>query len=147
MTIQYIDCAQGSDIWHYVRLGIPTASEFHTVMMKLKGGGVSRTRHRYMCRLAGERITGEPAAHYRSQPMWRGSQMEDEARSYYSVLTNVEVRPAGFILDDVRRVGCSPDGLVGDDGLVELKSNNPELVVDLIVNDQMPDEHYAQCQG
>lgn len=148
MTRTLIECDQGSDAWFRYRMGIPTASEFHTVMLELKRGGESKTRRTYMLKLAGERVTGEPTSFsYTNQTMVRGKLIEDEARAYYLLMTNAEIRRVGFILNTELQCGCSPDALVGKDGMLEIKSKFPHLICDLILADEMPAEHYAQCQG
>ena len=117
MTVEIIDCEQGSPEWYQARLGIPTASCFKDV----KAQGEGKVRSTYMRRLAGEIITGQPAETFRSPEMERGSRMEDEARANYIFGWN-NTRPTrvGF----VRRayVGCSPDALLGDDGVLEIKT-------------------------
>jgi YqaJ-like viral recombinase domain len=147
MSIHILDCEQRSYQWHHYRLGIPTASEFHTVMTTLKSGGETAARRTYMHKLAGEQITGEPHASYLSQAMLRGQLIEDAARAYYSLMTNHEIQRVGFILDDELRCGASPDGLVGDDGMLEIKSRAAHLLCEDILADQLHPQHYAQCQG
>jgi len=147
MTVEIIDCVQGSPEWFQVRLGIPTASCFSQVLAK----GEGKVRATYMRRLAGEIITGQPAETFKSPEMERGSRMEDEARANYTFGWN-STRPTrvGFM----RRayVGCSPDALLSDDGVLELKTQKPELLIathDAGEKDKkwFPPEHIAQCQG
>ncbi len=145
MTIEIIDCEQGTEAWHQARLGIPTASEFATVMASGKGGGESKTRRTYMAKLAGEILTGQPMDNYTNGHMERGHAMEPEARDTYAFLSEEAVTQVGFIRNG--RKGCSPDGLVGDRGLLEIKTKLPHLQVDLIVCDAFPPEHRAQAQG
>jgi len=142
MTVEIIDCEQGSPEWYQARLGIPTASCFKDV----KAQGEGKVRSTYMRRLAGEIITGQPAETFRSPEMERGSRMEDEARANYIFdMASRKVRRVGF----VRRayVGCSPDALLGDDGVLEIKTQKPELLIATHDADRFPPEHIAQCQG
>jgi hypothetical protein len=143
---------QGSEEWWNVRLGIPTASNFHTVLASGKDGGESKTRRDLMYRLAGEILCGKPAEEsYKSKAMIRGNEMEAEARDYYTRTNFVEVRRVGFIrrkLPSGGWVGASPDGLIGDKKAVELKSLAPHLMIERLVNGAgIPPEHRAQCQG
>lgn len=140
-----IDCAQNSDEWFRARMGIPTASEFSTVMAKGKGGAESKTRQTYLYKLAGEIITGEPMESYSNAHMERGKVMEDEARSYYEFMTDAECERVGFIRNG--RKGASPDSLIGADGMVEIKTKLPHLMIETILRGEFPPEHKAQCQG
>ncbi len=145
MDVQIFDCEQGTDEWKAARLGIPTASEFATVMAKGKAGGDSKTRRTYMLKLIGERLTGEPMWSYNNEHMERGKMMEDEARDLYAMLKDCEPQRVGFI----RRgeAGASPDSLVESNGLLEIKTKLPHLHIDAILAGQLPPEHKAQCQG
>lgn len=143
--MQIIDCEQNSEAWYLARAGIPTASEFHTVMASGKGGGESKTRKTYMYKLAGELITGEHTEGYSNAHMERGHIMEEEARDAYSFMTDSEIQRVGFIRNGEK--GASPDGLVGEKGLFEAKSKLPHLLIDTLLKDEFPPEHKAQCQG
>lgn len=138
-------CEQGTPEWFAVRAGMPTASEFSTVMASGRGGGESKTRRTYMLKLAGELLTGEPMESYCNAHMERGKVMEDEARDIYSFMADVEPQQVGFISNGAK--GCSPDSLVGDDGMVEIKTKLPHLQIDVLLRDELPPEHKAQCQG
>lgn len=140
-----LDCEQGSSEWFKARLGIPTSSEFHTVMAKGKDGGASLTRRTYLLKLAGEIITGEPMDNYSNAHMERGKAMEDEARDFYSFAKDAEPQRVGFIVNGPK--GCSPDSLIGDDGMLEIKTKLPHLLIELLLKDEFPPEHKAQCQG
>lgn len=143
--MQIFDCDQGSPEWHELRAGIPTASEFSTVLAKGRDGGASKTRRTYLLRLAGERLTGSVADSYTNAHMERGREMEAEARDCYAFMADVEPQRIGFIRGD--NVGCSPDALVGSDGLLELKTAIPSILLDKIERGDFPPEHKAQCQG
>jgi len=142
MTVEIIDCVQGSPEWFQARLGIPTASCFSQVLAK----GEGKVRATYMRRLAGEIITGQPAETFKSEAMERGNQMEAEARANYVFGWN-NTRPT--LVGFMRRayVGCSPDALLGDDGVLELKTQKPELLIATHDAKRFPPEHIAQCQG
>ena len=145
MTIEIIECEQGSDDWFRARAGIPTASEFQTLLMAGRGGGESKTRATYLKKLAGERITGEPMEHYSNGYMERGHAMEAEAREMYGFVHDIELIKVGFVRNG--RKGCSPDSLAGDVGGVEIKTKAPHILIDVLEKDEIPNEHIAQLQG
>ncbi len=139
------DCEQRSDEWFALRAGIPTSSEFATVLAKGRGGGESKTRRTYLLKLAGEILTEEPMENYTNHHMERGQAMEAEARALYTFMEDVEPQTVGFIRND--NTGASPDALLGDSGLLEIKTKLPHLLIDLLLRDEFPPEHKAQCQG
>lgn len=143
--IEIIDCAQGTPEWHEAKLGIPSASKFSDVM----AGGEGKTRSKYMRQLAGELRTGVTREDFRGAAMDRGTAQEPELISLYSMMANVEVQPIGFIKRPLRIgfAGCSPDGLIGKDGLVQIKSAAPDILIDIMKAGRVPPEHLPQCQG
>lgn len=145
MTLEVIDCEQGSESWFTARLGLVTASEFATVMAKGKAGKESKMRRTYMLKLIGETLTGEPMDNYTNAHMERGKEMEAEARDYYTFMTDAEPKIVGFLKDD--RIGCSPDSLLGNEGMHEIKTRLPHLHIETLLSGEMPPEHKAQVQG
>jgi hypothetical protein len=143
--IHILECEQGSAEWHECRRGLPTASEFATIMAKGKDGGESKTRRTYMLKLAGEIITGEVADGYTNAHMERGKVMEDEARDLYAFMHDAEPTRVGFVRNGLK--GCSPDSLIGDKGALEIKTKLPHLQIECLLADRFPAEHKAQCQG
>jgi YqaJ-like viral recombinase domain len=143
--IQIHDVEQGTPAWYLARLGLPTASNFATIMAKGKDGGPSVTRTTYLRKLAGEILTGEPAESYSNTAMERGKEMEPEARSFYSLLTDADPQLVGFITNGPK--GCSPDALIGADGVLEIKRAQPNVLIEALLRDGFPPEHKAQCQG
>lgn len=143
--MRIIDCEQGSEEWLRARSGMPTASEFATVMAQGKGGGESKTRRTYMLKLAGEILTGEPMDNYSNVHMERGKIMEDEARDFYCFTLDADPQRVGFIVNGPK--GCSPDSLIGASGMVEIKTQLPHLLIDTLLKNDFPPEHRAQCQG
>jgi hypothetical protein len=141
VTVQIIDCEQGSPEWIRARLGIPTASEFHSVMAK----GEGKTRKTYMLKLLGERLTGEPQDSYSNGNMERGKTMEAEAVDLYAFMKDRKPKAVGFIRNG--DVGCSPDRLLGKRGMVQVKTKLPHLHLELLLADKFPPEHKAQVQG
>ncbi len=142
MSVVVLDCEQGSDEWRAARAGIPTASEFSSILAK----GEGKMRRSYMLRLAGERLTGSPAETYSNAHMERGREMEAEARDYYSLVSGPVTR-VGFVRDDAKGAGCSPDSFIGARGALEIKTALPAILIDKIDRGGFPPEHKAQCQG
>ena len=141
----FYDVEQGSDAWRRARIGLPTASKFSTVLAKGRGGGGSKTRRTYLLELAGELITGEPMDSYSSHHMERGRVMEEEARNAYAFMCDADPTPVGFIRNG--DAGCSPDALLGDDGLLEIKTAKAAILIDTLLKDKSPPEHWGQVQG
>lgn len=144
-SLNIIDCAQNSEEWFRVRAGMPTASEFATVMASGRGGGESKTRRTYMLKLAGEIITGEPTESFTNAHMERGKVMEEEARNWYAFQHNVEPERVGFIINGPK--GCSPDSLLGSSGMLEIKTALPHILIEKLLKGEFSPEHKAQCQG
>ena len=143
--MEIITCEQGTPEWFEARRGIPTASEFSTVMASGHGGGESKTRKTYLYKLAGEIITGRPSESFINAHMERGHEMEPEARAAYAFIKGVDPEQVGFIRNG--RAGASPDSLLGADGLLEIKTKLPHLMIETILRGGMPPDHRAQCQG
>lgn len=141
MTVEILDIEQGSAEWFAARLGIPTASEFSTVCAK----GEGKTRSKYMRRLAGEILTGEPMETYTNVHMERGQILEEEARNLYAFQFDVEPARVGFIRNGGK--GCSPDSLIGDEGGLEIKCCIPDIQIERLERNDMPPEFKAQVQG
>ena len=139
--IQVFNMDQGGDEWFQARLGIPTASKFATVMAK----GEGKTRSEYMCKLAGEIITGEVTESFSSIHTERGKEMEDEARQTYAFINSVEPQLVGFLRNGNK--GASPDSLIGENGGLEIKTALPHIQIDRLERDRLPPEHKAQVQG
>lgn len=142
--LEVFDVEQGSQEWRELRCGIPTASEFASVMAAGIGGELSKMRLKYVRRLAAEIVNGAPSLkNFTTSAMDRGKRAEPEARLNYELMYNATVRTVGFIRDG--RKGCSPDGLISDDGALEIKTHDGELMVGRYHGEG--ETHYAQCQG
>lgn len=139
--LEIFDFEQGSPEWFEARRGIPTASNFSAVLAK----GEGKTRRSYLLKLAGEAITGELAESYTNAHMERGQVMESEARALYAFAQDVETTPVGFMRRG--RAGASPDSLIGNDGILEIKTKLPHLQLDVLDREKLPSEHVAQVQG
>ena len=110
---------QGTDAWLAARLGKPSASMFSKLITMT--GKPSASADAYINQLLGERLTGKSEPHYTSEAMILGTEREPLARADYEFITGNKVDQFGFILDDSQSYGCSPDGLIGDDGGLEIK--------------------------
>ena len=145
MTLEIIDCGQNSPEWYAARLGIPTASRFKDVIAK----GQGLTRRKYLYTLAGERLTGEPAESYSNEAMERGHALEAEARERYAFQRDAEPQLVGFMRRKVGEhwIGASPDALLGEDGLLEIKTKAPHLQLECLDGGRLPPDHVAQVQG
>jgi hypothetical protein len=139
------DFEQGSETWRIARSGIPTASMFKAVMASGRGGGDSIGRGKYMRQLAGEVLSGVPMETYSNGSMKRGQKMEADLRREYAFLMNVEPTRVAFVRNGQK--GCSPDSFIGDNGLLEIKSHAPDILIELIMKDEFPPCHRAQTQG
>ena len=112
---------QGTDAWRLQRCGLATASRFADVMATVKTGE-SADRRNYRAQLVCERLTGKPVETYSNRAMLVGTEREPDARALYQVRTRRLVDEAGFVRIEGMAAGASPDGLIGDDGLLEIKS-------------------------
>ena len=118
--MKVINCDQRSDAWFSARCGIPTASNFDKIVDAK--GNPSRQRQKYLFQLAGERITGKAEETYQNGAMLRGIEMEDEARKLYELMTGETVVKVGLCVEEGKAIfAASPDGMVGDDGAIEIK--------------------------
>ena len=136
---------QGSENWFRARMGIPTASMFHVLMATGRGGTESVQRAKYLRQLAGELVTGDPMESYSNDYMARGKEMEAEARRAYAFRTNRDPVQVGFVKRG--SMGCSPDSLVDEDRVLEIKTQAPHLLIETLRKGTFPPEHRAQCQG
>lgn len=125
-------CEQRSEEWYSLRAGIPTASEFSSLVTST--GEVSKTLPRYAKTLAAEKFSGKTLETWEGNA-WteRGKELEAEALRLYEFTRDCVVEPVGFVTTDDGRAGCSPDGLVGGDGLVEVKCLKAENHIEAIM--------------
>lgn len=140
------DVEQGSPEWLAARLGIPTASEVDKIITST--GGVSTQAAAYSARLLAEIITGKPVQTFEKTPyMDRGNELEQEAADYYSFQNDIDLIKVGFCTNDEKTFGCSPDRLIGDDGLLEIKCPAPHTHVQYLLKGEVDRGYYPQIQG
>ena len=141
--MKIIDCVQGSPEWFAARCGVPTASNFDKLVCL--DGKQSKQRTKYMYQLAGETITGIQEEGYQNANMLRGKEMEAEARQLYQLISGLEVQEVGFCLAE--GYGASPDGIVAEKGLLELKCPILATHVGYLLSNSLPSEYFHQVQG
>lgn len=138
---------QGSEEWFQARLGRATGSNFSSVLATVKSGEAA-TRKNYRVQLALERITGKRNdTGYTNQAMQDGTAREPIARDLYEFSSGNTVEEVGFCLHDTLECGVSPDGLIGVDGMIEIKCPTPATHLDYLLRTTPPPEYVAQIQG
>ena len=143
-----IDCKQYTAEWWDTRKGIPTASNFGRIVTP-KQWKPATGRWSYLCELIADYYNPHYGQHeqYVSDAMAHGSYTEPEARRYYEFTKGVVVDEVGFCVEDKGRYGCSPDGLVGDDGACEFKAPDLKTHVGWLLDNCVPDKYLPQCHG
>jgi putative phage-type endonuclease len=145
-TIDTRSLEQGTDEWKQARLGYVSASNVADVMAKGKSGEAI-TRKKYKTRIVAERLTNQSQDSFTSASMEWGVITEALARQAYEMKAKVLVDKTGFWKHPtIKWLGASPDGLVGEDGIVEIKCPNTTTHLDYIWNDEVPSEYYKQIQ-
>ena len=141
------DLIQGSQDWLDARCGVITASNVKKILSPLTFKRV-KEGSKYALSLAQERITKEVEPCFLSDDMLRGMYDEIIARQIYGNLNDLEVKEVGFITEefDSVTIGYSPDGLVGEHGLIEIKSRKASYQIETIVSNEMPVEYMLQIQ-
>ena len=135
---------QRTDEWFSARLGCVTASRTADVMAKTKSG-YSASRANYMAQLITERLTETPAEGFTSAAMQWGTDTEPQARMAYELMTGETVEETGFVLHPtIKFFGASPDGLVGSDGLIEIKCPNTATHIDTLLKGKVPAKYITQ---
>ena len=138
---------QGSPEWRQERCGYATASCFDKVLAKVKVGE-AMGRIKYRLQLVTERLTGNPVDGYQSAVMLRGIEIQPEAQMAYEALRGVIVEEVGFGQHHtIPMCGASPDGLVGEDGMIEVKCPDSTTHLAALEAGVVPPEHFAQMQG
>ena len=136
---------QGSPEWLAARLGIPSASMFAKLVTTK--GIWSASADAYINQLVAERLTGEREEVFQSHHMLRGTELEPDARDLYSLMNDAEVTEVGFCLHDTLSAGCSPDGLIGEDGGLEIKCPAPSTHVEYLRGGVLPSKYKQQVMG
>ncbi len=137
---------QGTEAWVQARLGRVTASRIADVVVKTKTGW-GAGRFNYMADLIVERLTGVAVEGFKSAAMQYGTETEPQARIFYELLEGVNVAPGGFVFHPrIEMAGASPDGLVGADGLVEIKCPLTKTHIDTLLGGSVDGTYVKQMQ-
>lgn len=138
------DIIQGSPEWHALRLGKVTASRVADVVARTKTGwGASRAN--YMAELIAERLTGNVGDSFTNAAMQWGTDQEPNARAAYEFRHDCEVAQIGFVIHpNIQDSGASPDGLIGDAGMVELKCPNTATHIETLLSGTVPAKYITQ---
>lgn len=137
---------QRSDEWFKARLGRATASRFADCLATIKTGEAA-TRRNYRIQVVTERLTGQKQESFTNAAMEWGTMTEPQARSAYEFHTDNEVQEVGFFPHPDLMAGASPDGLIGDDGLLEIKCPNSTTHVEYLDAGVLPSKYVPQVQG
>lgn len=141
-----LDCEQGEKEWFAARAGRPTASNFDKVLTP--SGKPSTQVKSYMHTLLAEALSTKPLESFSSQWMERGKIVEQEAADFYAFDQDVEVQRIGLCYQDERRLwSCSPDGLVGEVGGLEIKCPSPHYHIQYLLAGVLPGQYKPQVQG
>ena len=137
---------QGTDDWFKVRSGIPTASEFDKLLTST--GKPSTQIEEYINLKVAEVLAGQNVETWTGN-QWtdRGHELEPQAASMYGLINDCDPIEVGFVTDDESTCGCSPDRLVGNDGLLEIKCPAPQTHVGYLLDGKCPATYYLQVQG
>lgn len=141
-----IDHVQGSPEWLAARCGLVTASRVADIIRRTKSG-FSTSRANYCAQLVAERLTGTVGDSYTNAAMQWGTQTEPEARAVYALLTGADVTETGFVIHPrIVMSGASPDGLVGSDGLVEIKCPSTATHIATLRTGSIDTDYVTQMQ-
>lgn len=145
--MRIIDCEQGTDEWFAARRGVPSASEFDSIITPKKGD-LAAAHEAYIDRLIDETIRVDAVRKFHgTADTDRGHELEPDAREMYAFMHNVEPQTVGFVLRDDGAAGCSPDALVGDDGGLEIKCPDGPQHVGYLRAGCLPDKYKPQVHG
>jgi putative phage-type endonuclease len=138
------DVVQGSEEWFALRCGKVTASRVADVIARTKTGW-GAGRKNYLAELVAERLTGESAQGFTNAAMQWGTDMEPQARAAYAFYADADVQEVGFVNHpSLADSGASPDGLVGDDGMVEIKCPNTATHIETLLTGKIADKYVVQ---
>jgi len=139
-----LEITQGSDAWHQARLGKVTASRIADIIATTKSG-YSASRANYEAQLICEILTGKPAESFTNAAMAWGTETEPLARAQYELKTGNMVNQIGFVVHPkIEQAGASPDGLVDNDGLIEIKCPNTSTHLDTLLSQKVQSKYITQ---
>lgn len=136
---------QRSPQWFEARLGSPGASSISNIITT--SGELSKSREGYLYQLAAEKVSGKCDERFMSKDMQNGTDREDASRSLFEMIYDVDVRQVGIVYKDERKLyHVSPDGLIGDNSILEMKNPIGKTAVKYLLKKKVPSEYFAQCQ-
>ena len=146
MPIILDDFPQRSTTWMVYRLGNPGASSISKIITST--GAISKQREEYLMQLAAETVTGRPEdSGYLSRHMVAGIEREDASRTLFEMIYGVEVRQVGIVYkDEFKMFHCSPDGLVGETAILEMKNPMMKTHVKSLLDGTLPTDYFGQVQ-
>lgn len=140
-------CEQGDAVWMHERCGRVTASRMADVMDRLKGGKSGQKREKYKMELLTEQITGRNAEHFVTNAMAFGIENERLARTAFEMAKGVDVQRVGmFVHPTIERSAASPDGMIGDTEILEIKVPNTATHLRYFMDGVMPEDYVSQVQ-
>ena len=141
------DIEQGSAEWFAIRCGKVTASRVADIIATTKSG-YSASRANYEAQLICEVLTGKPAESFTNSAMQWGTDTEPLARAQYELKSGNMVDQIGFVVHlTIEQSGASPDGLIGTDGLIEIKCPNTSTHLDTLLNQTVPSKYIHKYNG
>jgi len=143
--MQVLNLEQGTIEWFDARKGIPTASCFSKIVTSAKCEK-SKTSKTYMYELIAEKL-GASNESFSNNWTDRGNELEDMARSTFAFITDTEIVEVGMIKTDCGKIGCSPDGLIGEDGGIEIKCPKASTHIKYLLDGILPLEYKMQVMG
>ena len=145
MAIIINDFKQRSPEWYLARAGNPGASSISKIITN--AGTISKSQEDYLYQLAGEVLTGKCEDGFQSQAMLNGIEREDTARTLFEMIYGTEVKQCGIVYkDEWKLYHCSPDGLIGDHAILELKNPMLKTHVRYLLDGKLPADYFGQCQ-
>ncbi len=137
---------QRSTEWQVARLGNPGASSISKIITST--GALSKQREDYLMQLAAETVSGRPEEDgFLSRHMVNGMEREDSCRTFFEMIYGVEVRQVGIVFkDEYKMFHCSPDGMVGENAILEMKNPMMKTHVKALLDGTLPTEYSGQCQ-
>ncbi|SPU26477.1 putative phage-type endonuclease [Candidatus Bartonella washoeensis] len=133
--------------WFQARLGKVTASNVYSILSKTAKGLPTSKYEDYKIKLITERLTGENSPHYETEDMRWGVENEENALKEYAFIYDANITRCGFIQHPTMEMaGASPDGLIGEDGLIEVKCPRSATHMRFCIDDKIKPEYHAQMQ-
>jgi putative phage-type endonuclease len=138
---------QGGEEWRLARCGHITASRLHAATAKGARGGYLSTRQDVIWQVIEERLTGIPAEVFQTYAMRWGTETEPAAIAAAELICGFSVEPAGYVQhSSIPMTGASPDGLIGQDGLIEVKCPTTKTHLQTLLNGRVPEQYRPQMQ-